>query len=47
MRKEGDRLKFRQTDTPPTAAAKASFSAASAYRFENDLRLPSQKKVRR
>ncbi len=38
-------MKFRQTDTPPAAAAKASFSAASAYRFEKDPRLPSQKKV--
>jgi hypothetical protein len=34
-------MKFRQTDVPPTAAAKASISAATAYRFEQDRRLPS------
>jgi len=40
-------MKFRQTDAPPVAAAKASISAATAYRFEQDRRLPSQKeKVR-
>ena len=37
-------MKYRQTDTPPVAAAKASFSASTAYRIENDPRLPSQKK---
>ncbi len=37
-------MKYRQTDTPPVAAAKASFSTSTAYRFENDRRLPSQKK---
>src|SRR5512144_3068566 len=40
-------MKFRQTDTPPVAAAKASFSTSAAYRFEKDHRLPSQKKERR
>lgn len=37
-------MKYRQTDTLPVAAAKASFSASTAYRIENDPRLPSQKK---
>ena len=37
-------MKFRQTDTPAVAAAKASFSTATAYRIERDPRLPSQKK---
>ena len=36
-------MKFRQTDAARVAAAKASFSAATAYRFEQDPRLPSQK----
>src|SRR5208337_4857148 len=36
-------MKFRQTDTPPTAAAKSSFSPSTAYRIEHDPRLPSQK----
>ena len=36
-------MKFRQTDAPPVAAAKASFSTATAYRFEQDDRLPSHK----
>ncbi len=36
-------MKFRQTDAPPVAAAKAAFSGATAYRFEEDPRLPSQK----
>ena len=40
-------MKFRQTDTPPVAAAKASFSRSTAYRFEKDPRLPSHKKVAR
>jgi len=35
-------MKFRDTDAPPVAAAKASFSAATGYRFEQDRRLPSQ-----
>ena len=34
-------MKFRQTDVPPVAAAKASISVATAYRFEQDRRLPS------
>jgi hypothetical protein len=34
-------MKFRQTDVPPVAAAKASISTATAYRFEQDRRLPS------
>jgi hypothetical protein len=36
-------MKFRQTDAPPVAGAKAAFSGATAYRFEEDPRLPSQK----
>lgn len=40
-------MNFRRTATPNAAAAKASISPASAYRIENDSRLPSQKKVRR
>ncbi len=35
---------FRQAETPSVAAAKAGFSAATAYRIEQDRRLPSQKK---
>lgn len=37
-------MKYRQTDNPPAAAAKSSFSSSTAYRFEKDPRLPSQKK---
>ena len=37
-------MKYRQTDSPPVAAAKASFSPSTAYRIEKDPRLPSQKK---
>ena len=40
-------MKFRQTDAPLVAAAKASFSGSTAYRFEQDRRLPSQKIVTR
>ena len=40
-------MKFRQTDPAPIAAAKSGFSSSSAYRIEKDLRLPSQRKVRR
>jgi transposase InsO family protein len=40
-------MSFRQTETPTVAAAKAGFSAASAYRIEQDPRLPSQKKAPR
>jgi len=35
-------MKFRRTDTPTAAAAKAGFSTATAYRLEADPRLPSQ-----
>jgi transposase InsO family protein len=38
---------FRHTEPPVIAAAKAGFSAASAYRIEQDRRLPSQKKAPR
>ncbi|HEX5970558.1 MAG TPA: IS21 family transposase [Gemmatimonadaceae bacterium] len=37
-------MSYRQTRSPEAAAAKAGFSTASAYRIENDPRLPSQKK---
>jgi hypothetical protein len=40
-------MKHRQTDAPPVAAAKAGFSEATAYRLEEDPRLPSQKAGRR
>jgi hypothetical protein len=40
-------MKFRQTDTLPQAAAKASFSPSTAYRLEKSPRLPSQKNVPR
>ncbi|MDA9489757.1 hypothetical protein XI08_11595, partial [Bradyrhizobium sp. CCBAU 11361] len=40
-------MKYRQTDSPPVAAAKASFSTSTAYRIEKDRRLPSQKKAPR
>ena len=40
-------MKFRRTDKAPLAAAKAGFSASSAYRIEHDPRMPSQKKVSR
>ena len=36
-------MTFRQSDAVPAAAAKASISAATAYRFEQDHRLPSHK----
>ena len=39
-------MSFRQTETPTVAAAKAGFSTATAYRIEQDPRLPSQKKAR-
>ena len=38
-------MSFRQTEPPVIAAAKAGFSAATAYRIEQDPRLPSQKKA--
>ena len=40
-------MSFRQAETPSVAAAKAGFSAATAYRIEQDRRLPSQKKAPR
>ena len=40
-------MTFRQTETPTVAAARAGFSAATAYRIEHDPRLPSQKKAPR
>src|SRR5690242_4467803 len=40
-------MSFRKTETPSVAAAKAGFSAATAYRIEQDPRLPSQKKAPR
>jgi hypothetical protein len=40
-------MKFRQIETLPVAAAKAGLSASTAYRFEQDPRLPSQKKAPR
>jgi hypothetical protein len=40
-------MSFRQTDTPVIAAAKAGFSTATAYRIEQDPRLPSHKQAPR
>jgi hypothetical protein len=40
-------MKFRQSEPPHVAAAKASFSLSTAYRIEQDSRLPSQKGLRR
>jgi len=40
-------MTFRRSHSPAIAAAKAGFSAAAAYRFEKDPRLPSQKKAPR
>jgi hypothetical protein len=40
-------MSFRQSETASVAAAKAGVSAATAYRIEEDPRLPSQKKARR
>jgi hypothetical protein len=37
-------MTIRQTETASVSAAKAGFSTASAYRMEQDLRLPSQKR---
>jgi len=40
-------MTFRQTDGPAVAGAKAAISSATAYRFEQDHRLPSSiEKVR-
>src|SRR3954453_1463035 len=38
-------MKFRQAEPPVIAAAKAGFSTATAYRIEQDPRLPSQNKA--
>ena len=38
-------MTFRQTDGPAVSAAKASISTATAYRFEQDHRLPSSRKT--
>lgn len=40
-------MKFRRTDSPAVAAAKASFSTATAYRIESEPRLPSQTRAPR
>jgi len=40
-------MKFRRTASPAVAAAKASFSPATAYRIEKDPRLPSQTRRQR
>lgn len=40
-------MKHRLTEGPPVAAARAGFSTATAYRIEQDTRLPSQKKAPR
>jgi hypothetical protein len=40
-------MSLHQTETASVAAAKAGFSAATAYRIEQDPRLPSQKKAPR
>ncbi len=40
-------MKSRLTDSPPLAAARAAFSTATAYRIEQDPRLPSQKALPR
>ena len=40
-------MNLRRNHSPAIAGAKAGFSTATAYRFETDPRLPSQKKARR
>ena len=40
-------MKHRLTESVAVAAAKAAISVASAYRIENDRRLPSQKQIPR
>ena len=40
-------MRIRRTETPAVAAAKAGFSTATAYRLEDDPRVPSQQKKRR
>jgi len=38
-------MKFRRTDSPEVASAKAGFSTASAYRIEQDPRLKSHRQL--
>src|SRR5256886_16157222 len=40
-------MSLRQAETPTVAAVKAGFSAATAYRIEQNPRLPSQKQAPR
>jgi hypothetical protein len=40
-------MRFRESETTAIAAAKAGFSAATAYRIAHDPRLPSHKKAPR
>ena len=40
-------MTFRQTDGPAVSAAKAAISTPTAYRFEQDHRLPSLRRQRR
>ncbi len=40
-------MSYRETETAAIAAAKAGFSATTAYRLEQDRRLPSQKQAPR
>ncbi len=40
-------MKFRETDAPLVAAARASISATTAYRFEQYRQLPSHKEKTR
>jgi hypothetical protein len=37
-------MEYRRKDGPAVAAARAGFSTATAYRLEQNLRLPPQKK---
>src|SRR5262245_52783466 len=37
-------MKFRSIETTAVAAARSGISPATAYRFENDRRLPSERK---
>ncbi len=40
-------MKFRLSEAPPLAAARAGFSTVTAYRIEQDPRPPSQKQPAR
>ena len=40
-------MNFRRNHPPVIAGAKAGFSGSTAYRFEKDPRLPTQKKAPR